>query len=345
MGSWNKTCGLSNLHIFAGTPVYVFVLEDVSAERDNSCYTTSLFSPLLLPFNSEYNDYGGGQNSGGPAFERIMNAIKESLIEVDVGDNEYHDIAVKRDAFNEELFFDAVHENRLKIKGWRGKPVNLSFTMFRRDVVDDILENRVIEHYVGSGKGTGGYGNNYVYYKFQDIVADIRPMLDEIVKYLTEYRADGVSDHLTFKLVGGLEYMFDHDHPNRAVQWLRPDTYRYSRLVDSRQFIQEVFKDHSEEKLQQLEALYTELLKGVFIEEFMSTARKTWIPGGHEGSQSESADALRLLYNATFKAVDREREEYDLDEDEVQRCPKCNEEWSGTSCGINDCGWIAGVEE
>ncbi len=32
-------------------------------------------------------------------------------------------------------------------------------------------------------------------------------------------------------------------------------------------------------------------------------------------------------------------------DDEVEYCPKCNAEWSGTSCGLDDCGWIVGVEE
>jgi hypothetical protein len=39
--------------------------------------------------------------------------------------------------------------------------------------------------------------------------------------------------------------------------------------------------------------------------------------------------------------VESDDDEYD---DEVEYCPKCNEEWSGTSCGIDDCGWIVGVE-
>lgn len=25
---------------------------------------------------------------------------------------------------------------------------------------------------------------------------------------------------------------------------------------------------------------------------------------------------------------------------EIEYCPKCNAEWSGTSCGLDDCGWI-----
>ena len=34
MGSWNKTCGISNLHIYAGTPVYVFVLQENPNKTD-----------------------------------------------------------------------------------------------------------------------------------------------------------------------------------------------------------------------------------------------------------------------------------------------------------------------
>lgn len=31
--------------------------------------------------------------------------------------------------------------------------------------------------------------------------------------------------------------------------------------------------------------------------------------------------------------------------DEVEYCPKCDAEWSGTSCGIPDCGWIIGAND
>lgn len=340
MGSWNKTCSLSNLHIFAGTPVYVFVLEDVSAERDNDCYTTSLFSPLLLPFNSEYNDYGGGENSGGPGFERIMNAIKESLIEVGVGDNEYHDIAVKRDAFNEELFFDAVHKNRLKIKGWRGKPVNLSFTMFRRDIVDDILQNHTFEEYVGHGAGNCGYNNNYVRVGYQDYVADIRPMLDHIVSEINDFRSSGVNEKTERALFRSIS-MFERDD-NRASQLLSSIDYRYSRLVDFRSIGYQLLDDSSEANIQHLTALITEYFKGVYIDKFMHAARKTWIPGGHEGSQSTSGDELRFLYAATVRALDREDKEFG-EEDEDFICPKCGLENPTTTCGLNDCGLITGV--
>ena len=235
MGCWNKTCGLSNLHITHGTEAYVFVLEPNEA-GDSHCYATHLYKPLLLPFVTEYNDYGGGENSSGPGFQIIMDSIASKLHEVELGENKYHDIAVTKDKFGEELFFEAVHEGRLFREGNYSDPVKLEYVMFRKDVVDHILENRVIEKYVGDGKGTGGWGNNYIYYKFEDIVADILPMLQEICEL-----AASDSEDAQFRIFGGFEYMFDYGHPNLAANWLRHDSYRYSRLVDMKIHIAKLF--------------------------------------------------------------------------------------------------------
>lgn len=181
MGCWNKTCGLSKLHIFAGDPVYVFVIEqNLDHER---CYSTAFWSPALIPFESKYDDYGGGEESGGVWLPYIMEALKNSLIEQEVGENEYHDIAVKRDEFNEELFFESTHEGRLLTKDWRGNSREVDFVMFRKDVVDDILTNLEIDKYVGDGKGNRPdcpNGNNYIYYKFADVLADVPAFLDKL---------------------------------------------------------------------------------------------------------------------------------------------------------------------
>lgn len=37
--------------------------------------------------------------------------------------------------------------------------------------------------------------------------------------------------------------------------------------------------------------------------------------------------------------------EQDLDEDSDETCPRCGVEWSGTSCGLPECGWVVGGEE
>jgi len=45
------------------------------------------------------------------------------------------------------------------------------------------------------------------------------------------------------------------------------------------------------------------------------------------------------------KVAEQIREHFGVEtDDEVEYCPKCDAEWSGTSCGLPDCGWIVGVE-
>lgn len=310
MGCWNKTCGLSNLHITAGTPVYVFVLE--KNKSYDHCYSTGLFSPLLLPFESTYDDYGGGEDSRGIALDLIMAGIKHELVEMEVGENQYHDIEVKKEGFTPEKFFEAVHEDRLAIQGrFRSELTPIYFTMFRKDIVDDILENRVIEEYVGNGKGTCGWNNNYIKVRFADIVASVRPLLEKIIA-----DTEGQEDYMR-------AFVMDRIHKYRdeflAAQWLNGDGYRYSRIVDVKALIGAAISKGTLEAVNKIEPLVVEYLKGIYIDSFMHAARKTWIPGGHEGSQSSSAGALRLLSAATIRVIDKEKAEW-LDENE------CDEE-------------------
>lgn len=315
MGCWNKTCGLSNLHITSGTPVYVFVLED---DRDNSnCYATSLFSPLLLPFESEYNDYGGGENSSGVALPFILKGIKDQLVEMPLGENQYHDIEVTKEKFNEALFFEAVHEDRLSIKGrFSAEPTRVQFTMFRKDIVDNILDKRQIEEYVGQGKGTFSKWKDgsldYERYFFKDIIADIKPMLEIVKAKIAEARADGdtLADYMLFS---GIDTMFEYRSENKAARWMRNDSHRYSRIVDMKHLIQYAFSKDSDVAVDKLADLLEAHLLGIFIDSFMEAARKTWIPGGHEGSQSDSGGALRLLGASINQALDIERAQWEED--------------------------------
>jgi hypothetical protein len=245
-----------------------------------------------------------------------MNMIKKDLVELEEGENQYHDIAVKKEDFGPEKFFEAVHEDRLSIQGRRAEPTQLYFTMMRKDIVDDILANRTIEDYVGDGKGTCGYGNNYVRYKFADIVADIRPLLNEAMEKIAEAKTtnDTLANYMLYDGFGG---MFPYGHPNKVAKWLRSDSYRYSRIVDMKSVIRRGLEVGTVSSINKLEEILTEHVKAIYIDGFMHSARKIWIPGGHEGSQGMSGGALRLLGAATVRALDREKAEWlaDMGED------------------------------
>lgn len=315
MGCWNKTCGLSNLHIGAGTPVYVFLLEEAFREGDR-CYSTAFCKPLLLPFESTYNDYGGGENSHGAGFQYILDGLSKNLIECEVGENEYHDIAVKREGFGEEAFFESVHEHRLKINTYNNE-MFVDFVMMRKDIVDDILENMVQEKYVGDGEGTGGYGNNYVYYKFADILADIPAFLDKF-QGMIDGSGDGPEDAEYLKslpmkarlmVMGGtLDNVFEWGDSNKVGWYIHRNTYRFSSIVRTDALIVDLMIAGERA---QAEAILTDHLKAVYINEFMEMTRKLWMPGGHEGSQSSDHDGYRALMAAMDRMLTAEKAYYD----------------------------------
>jgi len=61
MGSWSGTCGLSNLSICEGDPVYLILLranKEGAGGGGSFCHTVDNYSPIFVPIEGKYNDYG-----------------------------------------------------------------------------------------------------------------------------------------------------------------------------------------------------------------------------------------------------------------------------------------------
>ena len=99
MGCWNQTCAITGNAIYAGDEVVTMWLLDGS--------------PLPFHVRGEYDDYGAVENEHGPMLEEAMAFFKEYLYEMEEGENEYHDIPVKKDALNFGLLMAADQEERL----------------------------------------------------------------------------------------------------------------------------------------------------------------------------------------------------------------------------------------
>jgi hypothetical protein len=289
MGSWYKTCGLSNLPILENEQTYVFVLEQ-NTDKVNHCYSTHLYRPVLLPFESTYNDYGIGTHSSGIGLGLIIEGIRDNLVELPVGENEYHDIAISKELFNEELFFEGIREGRLSINSYSGKK-QVEFTMFRKDIVDNILDTFVIEKYVGKNIGTIGYDNSYVSYQFLDLVKELPLVVSELQK---KY-------HGKYYLLS-MENLILPDNLN-VTRWFRRDNYRYSKIVHIDEQIGNFLeKNNTQDALE----LLTQHLKAVFIDHFMELTRKSWIPQSGEGSQYRDTEPYRLLMAAIDRVLSAE---------------------------------------
>lgn len=318
MGCWNKTCGLSNLPIFAGSDVVVFPLVKASDWKDR-CYSTAMWAPTVLPFYSKYNDYGGGEEDHGPGLEYIMDGIKNVLVEQEAGENEYHDIPIKKDDFNIEMFYEGVHEHRLLIQGYTGKDREVDFVMFRKDVVDDICKTYEIESYVGSGKGTCGYDNNYIKYKYEDIIAQIPAYVSYLVnKYEEDVLAHSADDQ--YQKV--YRYLMKISHRNRDLEdvkgldlissYIIDNNYRYWNIVDIKEVIVDLIAagKHNEAR-----DMLKEHVLFVFMDQYLSSIRKIWSPGCHEGSQESDAEPYHVFIKVLDRALKNDKARWGDDED------------------------------
>lgn len=285
MGCWNKTCGLSKLHIYADQPVYVFIMEQqTSHER---CYATSFWRPVMAPFEAKYDDYGGADDLSGVWLNDIIQGIASNLVEMEQGENQYHDIPVKREGFDAEQLFDATHEGRLFTKDYDGTLTHVDFVMFRKDIVDDILTNYEVTKYVGKDKGNrpdDNGDNYYIYYKFDDVIADVPAFLDQLYssihdqfiktkdhfinKGIDETKASEVAAQLDlcFMLFRNLGSVFKWNDTNKAAWYLQYEGYRFSNLVD---ISSQIIKATIDGKRAYAEELLTEHLRACFLNAFL----------------------------------------------------------------------------
>lgn len=301
MGCWNKTCGLTRLHIHSGTPVYVFALQQVmSHER---CYATAFWKPCLIPWTAEYNDHGAGEENTGVGLDLVMEGVGRQLIEMEQGENRFHDIPVKREGFNVEAFYEAVHEGRLRVKNFMGSEAEVDFVMMRKDCVDDLLNTWRIED-CRLNRDTNDL--EYYSYDYDDIVDEIPVFLEE----LKEYLANATEMDL---ILGGVDRVTRKSKTKLLAKFLETDSVRFSSFVH---LGKELFDMAKEERLDRANLLLQDYLKGVMLNMLFEVTRRNWAPGGHEGSQCDELDAQELILDVTKEAISRERARYEEDEDD-----------------------------
>lgn len=348
MGCWNQTCGLTQLHIRAGQKVMVVPL--TKAHRDSLCYTTPFYSPFPVPFYAEYDDYGAGENESGIGLRFAMDHIRDQLEEMELGENQYHDIAVKKDEFDKELFWQACHENRLRVKSafMRDKtPQEVGFTMIHMGVFDYLAENYVFSDYDYS-RETGR--SKYYKYKLQDVLAGVPEFVDVIMK--PDEKMDKIRDVLAAsgdktpeqieEELADIRWMFkgvnrvatlmrsrtgtgsyedqltNEEGYNRAADWLMhyPSHMSYNSFGVHQldEFVRQLSKENDREGMIEL---ISEYLKLQFIDTIMLHTRKFWSPQAGAGSQQQEPEGYELLIASIQHVLAEEKAEWDEeDEDE-----------------------------
>ena len=294
---------MSNLHIYEGEECQMFILKEVGGK--DRCHSTALWRPSLFPVSCVYADYGQADELNQLVFEPLILNLQKKLDEYDLGENQYHGIEVKRNNFNESLFFEAVHEGRLTVT----EPVYpdskeklyIDFVLIKQSIIDRVFDSWPIELYAGEGQGNCGYKNSYLNVYLKDALAAVP---DYITKVIIEYDSFVRNDN---ERMFYLKRENGKDHIISKI--LSSDTYRYFELFDFKEFIITCLKSS---KIEQAEAVVKSYILGLFVDKFFESTRKIWVPACHEGSQNTESSGHLALANAV---IDECKDDHDGDEE------------------------------
>lgn len=289
MGCWNHTCALTNLPIFCGDQVYVLLLEETpSSLGQDFCYPTTYFSPYPFWFQGDYNDYGGVENCRGPFLNRIIDHVKSNLVEFDLGENECHDIPVKKEDFNVEVLFDADHESRLYVRPrirfsqMKQDNLRLKHIVISHDVMERFLDKYKVEFWYPKKRS---YTFPQALIEMEKELAIIMGEGDEISKEFRFFRLDsGTRDTLFW----------------RCIQ----DAFKFSGM-NILEYINE-----STPVIDQKEILY-QLAVSYWLHVYMTTSRNQWIPPSGAGSQSDTTYAQETMAKVTIESAKVIKHRYD----------------------------------
>lgn len=305
MGCWNGTCGLSGLPVFSGDKILVFPI--VETNQNSFSYASALFRPSVLSFRAEYNDYGAGEDCNGVALDYLVDTIRDKLVEMEVGENKYHDIAVKREEFDVDKFFEACHEQRLYFKnpmyGYKNylQTTRVFFTMIREDVVNRLWNEWTFDMWrsdnmkVPEGFETDEYYiKNVTYAKLAELIPDYLEKLYSISSTIP------APSRIKFSL---------HNEHILSNTWTRISTGgEFSPIFD---VFEQVISAYETGNRDLAYSLMENALVGIMVNSFMESTRKVWLPPMHQGSQSENLDEYKLLNSIVNDViVERERELY-----------------------------------
>lgn len=300
MGSWLQTCAITNLPIQYQEEVYVFLLlESPNFEKyvSSHCYVSAYYNCLPFYFSGQYDDYGKVANCSSELLNTIiLPAIKNSLVEMPVGENTVHDIAISKEKFDLQFLFEADHKNRLFLHAWRhfgkrgGDSARLTHILIKKNVLDSILANYTFTSY---SEILPDKDYNYRY-TFSDILGEAQQFV-KILKKLNSNELLNISSRFRIK----------------------PNSY----------FGETVFRAFGDDRWQHImqiwpiieEHLHSPILPEIvhqvcvyqFLNNFMLEARRVWIKPSGMGSQDTELAAINLLSNISLEEIDKINKSFD----------------------------------
>lgn len=323
MGSWFGTCGLTKLPIYDGEEVKVVILQ--KNKRVNHSYATALYTPIMGAFDDVYADYGRGENPEKDDIylihqENIINALQE----FELGENQYHDIAVKKEGFNGELFYDAIHEERLKVfSRCKTNTYDLDFVMFKKSAYWTLLNSYKTEMYNGD---FSYYGLTDLYNEIDNFCDTFRKLFEESITEVVQLEDKSKASKLFFYITNPLiapnckiaNNLFSSDSFGEASRVSDVTTNIRKYITDAAQ-LQTLTPENIHAAISRFDAVLPQIkqyLKSCtetkMISLFFEGTRQIWTPGFHVGSQSNELSN----YNILLQCISSELKSMDSDYDD-----------------------------
>lgn len=208
MGSWNATCCVSHLPIFAGDPVRLVMLSQTppSAIHTGSAggltHPTDLWCPASFAIPGTYDDHGGVELATPSDWRAVLflELLKAALVPVEQGENSHHDLPCRADlltGLNVVQRLCRKRGGRVFVRGRQNgtglEPLRIGYMMLHERVYQAMIES---------------YPDLFdVVVTPESIIAQAGPLLDRIVRASTD-RMSSYEDG--FPAVPGLsEFLFD----------------------------------------------------------------------------------------------------------------------------------------
>lgn len=116
MGSFASTCAVSGIPLEVGDPVRWYLLTENPYDDHLVCYSHDMWFPRSWPVRAQYNDYGSIEKYDveSPAVFSTVECLKLDLVEVGMGDNQYHDVATEK-GMSFAATLEAIWEKRIQV--------------------------------------------------------------------------------------------------------------------------------------------------------------------------------------------------------------------------------------
>jgi len=288
MGCWNNTCAISRLPILCGDEVVVLFLVRNNNIPERLSSPHSYHCPLPFYVEGTYNDYGAVENEHGVMLEPILEFFRNNIKEYDLGENEYHDIQVKREGLTWQDIMEADHEDRFYIEEARVSKKHdyrhVTHVQIRRDIWNSIIEQFVETKFT------------YVDNKLNRVDITYSDYVNDFLAFFNELKSD--YNGARYSLRGA----FDSE-TNRIGKILKDDYKKNMDFMTSSEYLRDMIDNNPDITPEEMWPVVDNALQLSIVTAWLSRNGSQWMVPGHLGQESDT-DGQTSLANIILKSAE-----------------------------------------